>query len=147
MPSKEEQVSKAKTTAKRAKKGVQQKKYKIRKTLRFYKPKTLRIKSKPKYARTTAVLGLPAKFDKNSIFNHALNTEKANKLMTERNTLAFIVHNRSNKPQIKAAFQDIFNVKPKAVNTLLRADGKKKAYIRLPQEVQAATIASKMGMF
>jgi len=54
--------------------------------------------------------------------------------MTERNTLTFIANNRSNKVQIRRAFNDIFGIKPLSVNTLVRPDGKKKAYIRLRPE-------------
>lgn len=66
--------------------------------------------------------------------------------MTERNTLVFLVHNRANKVQIKKAFQDIYQIKPKAINTLVRPDGKKKAYIRLRPEDDAIGVASKMGI-
>lgn len=51
--------------------------------------------------------------------------------MTERNTLTFLAHNRSNKVQIRRAFKDIFGITPRSVNTLVRPDGKKKAFIRL----------------
>jgi large subunit ribosomal protein L23Ae len=66
--------------------------------------------------------------------------------MTERNTLTFLVHNLSNKVQIKRAFKDIFNVVPRSVNTLVRPDGKKKAFIRLRPEDEAVSIASKIGI-
>ena len=131
MTTKAPQVTKAAKTAKAAKKGVQRRKYKVRSSLRFYKPHTLRLASKPKYERSTAALKLPAKFDKYSVLVQPLNTEKANKSMTERNTLTFLVHNLSNKVQIRRAFKDIFNVVPRSVNTLVRPDGKKKAFIRL----------------
>lgn len=66
--------------------------------------------------------------------------------MTERNTLTFIVHPRANKVQIKRAFDDIYKVKPLSINTLVRPDGKKKAFIRLRPENDAVGVASKMGM-
>ena len=66
--------------------------------------------------------------------------------MTERNTLTFLVHNLSNKVQIKKSFKDIFSVVPRSVNTLVRPDGKKKAFIRLRPEDEAVSIASKIGI-
>lgn len=66
--------------------------------------------------------------------------------MTERNTLTFLVSNKSNKIQIRKAFKDIFNVVPRSVNTLVRPDGKKKAFIRLRPEDEAVGIASKIGI-
>jgi large subunit ribosomal protein L23Ae len=143
---KSQQIKKATKASKSSKKGVQRKKYSIRTNLRFYKPRTFQLTSKPKYERTTSALKLPAKFDKYSILVQPLNTEKANKAMTERNTLTFIVHNRANKIQIKDAFKQIFQVKPRTVNTLVRVDGKKKAFIRLRPEDEAVSIASKIGI-
>lgn len=131
MTTKPQQIKQAAKTAKSAKKGVQRRKYTVRNALRFYKPHTLRVASKPKYSRSTSSLKLPAKFDKYSVLVQPLNTEKANKAMTERNTLTFLAHNLSNKVQIKKAFKEIFGVQPKSVNTLVRPDGKKKAFIRL----------------
>ena len=146
MATKAKQVSKASKAAKAAKKGIQRRKYRVRNDLRFYRPHTLKLASKPKYERTTAALKLPAKFDKFSVLVQPLNTEKANKSMTERNTLTFLVNNRANKIQIKNAFKDIFAVVPRSVNTLVRPDGKKKAFIRLRPENEAVGIASKIGI-
>jgi large subunit ribosomal protein L23Ae len=74
MTTKAPQVAKAAKTAKAAKKGVQRRKYKVRTSLRFYKPNTLRLASKPKYERTRAGLKLPAKFNKYSVLVQPLNT-------------------------------------------------------------------------
>lgn len=146
MSSKAQQVKQATKAAKSGKKGAVRRKYHIRSKLRFFKPSTLRVASQPKYARSTSALKMPAKFDKYSVLIHPLNTEKANKVMTERNTLVFMVHPRSNKVQIKKAFNDIYQIKPQAVNTLFRPDGKKKAYISLRKEDDAIGVASKMGI-
>ena len=146
MTTKPQQVKQATKTAKSTKKGIQRRKYRVRTSLRFYKPHTLRLASKPKYERSTASLKLPSKLDKYSVLVQPLNTEKANKAMTERNTLTFLIDNRSNKVQVKRAFKDIFGVVPKSVNTLVRPDGKKKAFIRLRPEDEAVSIASKIGI-
>jgi len=143
---KQQHVNKAAKASKNAKKGALRRKYSVRTNLRFFKPSTLKLASKPKYLRSTAGLKLPAKFDKYSVLTQPLNTEKANKAMTERNTLTFIIHNRANKVQVKKAFKDIFGVVPRSVNTLIRPDGKKKAFIRLRPEDEAVSIASKIGI-
>lgn len=104
------------------------------------------LASKPKYARSKSTLKLPAKFDRFSVLINPLSTEKANKAMTERNTLTFLVHPRANKVQIKKAFKELYGAKPRSVNTLVRPDGKKKAFVRLNPETEAVGIASKMGI-
>ena len=146
MAQKTQQINKAKNTSTAARKGVIRRKYRVRNNLRFFRPTTLQVASRPKYARSTSSLKLLAKFDKFSVLVHPLNTEKANKLMTERNTLTFIVDRRANKVQIKRAFNEIHKAKPLSINTLVQADGQKKAYIRLRPENDAVGVASKMGM-
>ena len=146
MASKTQQVNKAKQTSTATKKTAIRRKYRVRNNLRFFRPTTLQVASRPKYQRSTASLKSPAKFDKFSVLVHPLNTEKANKMMTERNTLTFIVHRLANKVQIKKAFNDIHKVKPLSINTLVRPDGQKKAYVRLRPENDAVGVASKMGM-
>ena len=146
MSSKANQVNKAAKAAKSAKKGAIRRKYQVRTKLRFFKPRTLRVASQPKYLRHTSSLKMPAKFDKFSVLINPLNTEKANKSMTERNTLVFLIHPRANKVQVKRAFNEIYQIKPKSVNTLVRPDGKKKAYIHLRPEDDAVGVASKMGI-
>ena len=74
MSSKTQQITKAKNTSNAAKKGLVRNKYRIRTNLRFYRPNTLKVASKPTYARSTSSLKLPSKFDKFSVLVHPLNT-------------------------------------------------------------------------
>jgi hypothetical protein len=74
MAPKTQQINKAKNTANATKKTAIRRKYRVRTNLRFFKPTTLRLASKPKYQRSTASLKLPAKFDKFSVLTHPLNT-------------------------------------------------------------------------
>ncbi len=74
MTTKPAQVKQASKTAKAAKKGIQRRKYRVRTNLRFYKPRTLKLASKPKYDRTRTSLKLPGKFDKFSVLVQPLNT-------------------------------------------------------------------------
>ena len=82
MSSKTEQVRQAATIAKSTKKRAIRRKYQVRDKLRFFKPRTLQVASKPKYLRSTSALKQPAKFDKYSVLINPINTEKANKSMT-----------------------------------------------------------------
>jgi large subunit ribosomal protein L23Ae len=147
MDSKTKQIQKAKNASRTTKKGQNYPKYRILTRPRFFKPKTLRVASKPKYARGTRVLGLQNKFDKFSVLTSPLTTEKCMKKMEDQNTMTFIVHPRANKQMIKKSFTDIYGGKVRSVNTLIRPDGKKKAYIRLVADSDALGIANKMGIF
>jgi large subunit ribosomal protein L23Ae len=147
MDNKTKQIQKAKNASKAAKKGVHTRKYKIKTKPRFFKPKTLRLASKPKYARGTGTLGLAPKVDKYGILVSPLTSEKCMKKMEDQNTLVFLVHPYANKQQIKKAFKEIYSGTVASVNTLVRPDGKKKAYVRLAPESDALGIANKMGIF
>jgi len=74
MSTKTQQITKAKNTSNATKKGVIRSKYRIRTNLRFYRPTTLKVASKPTYLRSTSALKVPAKFDKFSVLVHPLNT-------------------------------------------------------------------------
>jgi large subunit ribosomal protein L23Ae len=75
-----------------------------------------------------------------------LSTESAIKTIEDNNTLVFIVHRKASKPMIKKACMDLYNIKVKKINTLVRADGEKKAYVILTQEQDALDIANKIGI-
>ena len=82
MTTRSQQVKQAAKISKGSKKGVQRRKYRVRNNLRFYKPRTLKLASKPKYDHTGAALNLLPKVDKYSVLVQPINTEKANKSMT-----------------------------------------------------------------
>jgi large subunit ribosomal protein L23Ae len=140
------QVQNAQKAGRVAKRSQKQRKNKIYKRVRFFRPRTQTLASKPKYERGTQVFGLTPKFDKFKVLNFPLTTEKVMKKMEDENTMAFIVHNRANKQQIKAAFSELYGAKIRAVRTLVTPLGKKKAYIRLAPESDALGVASKMGI-
>ena len=58
----------------------------------------------------------------------------------------FIVDIKANKKQIKAAIQTIYQVKAVKVNTLIRPDGLKKAYVKLAPDQDALDVAQKIGV-
>eukprot|EP01083_Nonionella_stella_P001309 3811_1 len=138
-------ASKAKNAAKMVKKGVPQKnKRKIRTRVKFYRPKTLRMERDPRYKRKA----VPSrqKFDKFAIVKYPLTTESAMKKIEDNNTLAFIVDIRANKRQIKKAVKDLYEIDVLKVNTLIRPDGTKKAYIRLTPDHDALDVANRIGI-
>jgi large subunit ribosomal protein L23Ae len=80
------------------------------------------------------------------ILKYPLTTETAMKKMEEANTLVFLVDVRANKKQIKEAVKRMYDVSVQHVNTLIRPDGQKKAYVRLPPDQDALELASKIGI-
>lgn len=74
MTTKAEQVKQATKVARTTKKRVVRRKYQVRNKLRFFKPRTLMVASRPKYLRSTSSLKLPSKFDKFSVLINPINT-------------------------------------------------------------------------
>jgi large subunit ribosomal protein L23Ae len=74
-----------------------------------------------------------------------LNTESAMKKIEEHNTLVFIVDIKANKRQIREAVKRLYDVQAAKVNTLIRPDGKKKAYVRLTSDFDALDVANKVS--
>ena len=141
-------VKVAKKIAKTTKKGTHTaKKHRIYTKTRFYRPHTQRKSRAPRVTRSSVGLhSIKVGVDKYDIIQRPINTEKAMKKIEDENTIAFIVADRSTKPQIKQAFFQLYNIKARSVNTLIRPDGKKKAYVRLGAESDAMSLASKIGM-
>jgi len=84
--------------------------------------------------------------DRYSIIQHPLTTESAMKKIEDNNTLVFIVDKRANKPQIKIAVKRLYDIDAAKVNTLIRPDGLKKAYVRLTGDYDALDVANKIGI-
>lgn len=68
------------------------------------------------------------------------------KKIEDNNTLVFIVDITSNKRQIKAAVKDLYDIQALKVNTLVRPDGQKKAFVRLTQDYDALDVANRIGI-
>lgn len=117
---------------------------KIRTTVHFRRPQTLKLKRNPKYPSRSAPR--TPRFDQYSIIKHPLTTESAMKKIEDNNTLVFIVHKRANKLQIKGAIKKMYNIDAQKVNTLIRPDGEKKAYVRLAADYDALDVANKIGI-
>merc|ERR1711998_309644 len=72
--------------------------------------------------------------------------ESAMKKIEDNNTLVFIVDTRANKRQITDAVRRMYEIKTAKVNTLIRPDGLKKAYVRLTTDYDALDVANKIGI-
>lgn len=134
----------AKRTGKALKKGLQQRKHKKWTSVRFRRPETKVLPRTPKYARTS--IAGKTRLDKFSTFLQPLATEKALKIIETYNTLVFLVDPHSNKKQIKEFAEKLYNIKVTKVNTLIRPDGKKKAFIKISPEYEGIDIANKIGI-
>merc|ERR1719169_43959 len=137
-------ADKAKKTAKGVKSSVSKKTRKVRKNVHFFLPKTLIKPRDPKYPRKT--IAKRTDLDKYRIIKCPVTTESAMKKIEEINTLVFIVDTRANKRQIKEAVQSMYDVQAAKINTLIRPDGKKKAYVHLTQDYDALDVANRIGI-
>lgn len=86
------------------------------------------------------------RLDEHSVLRFPLTTESAMKKIEENNTLVFIVDPRANKRQIKHAVLSLYEITSQKVNTLIRPDGSKKAYVHLSKSVDALDVANKIGI-
>ncbi|CAI8592067.1 unnamed protein product [Vicia faba] len=108
---------------------IKKKGKKIRTTAKFHRPKTLSKDKNLKYPRISAT---PRnKLDHYQILKFPLTTEFAMKKIEDNNTLVFIVDLRADKKKIKDTMKKMYDIQAKKVNTLIRPDGTKKAYVRL----------------
>merc|ERR1712176_266969 len=117
---------------------------KTRMSVTFHRPKTLKRARDPKYPRKSAP-SAPL-LDNYGILQWPLTTESAMKKIEDNNTLVFIVDTRADKKKIRAAVQEQYDIQIKKINTLIRPDGKKKAYVRLTADYDALDIANKIGI-
>ena len=97
------------------------------------------------YIYTQSVPG-KRKMDKYRIIRHPLTTEHAMKRIEDHNTLVFVCDLRASKPQIKQAVKQLYNVDTAKLNTLIRPDGFKKAYVKLTPEHDALDVANRIGI-
>ncbi|CAN7115806.1 unnamed protein product [Brassica rapa subsp. narinosa] len=138
--------AKALKAAKAVKSGqaFKKKDKKIRTKVTFHRPKTLTKARDPKYPRISAT---PRnKLDHYGILKYPLTTESAMKKIEDNNTLVFIVDIRADKKKIKDAVKKMYDIQTKKVNTLIRPDGTKKAYVRLTPDYDALDVANKIGI-
>ncbi|XP_037672138.1 60S ribosomal protein L23a-like [Choloepus didactylus] len=144
-PPKTKAKAKALKTKKAVVKGVHsQKKKKICTSPTFRWPKTLRLRRQPKYPRRSA----PRRnnLDHCAIIKLPLTSESAMKKIDDNNTVVFIVDVKANKHQVNQAVKKFYDIDVAKVNTLIRPDGEKKAYVRLAPDYDALDVANKIGI-
>ena len=142
-PPKAEAKAKASKAKKAVMKGVHShKKKKIQMSPTFRRPKTLRLRRQHKYPRKSAPRR--NKLDHYTIIKFPLTAESAMKKIEDSNTLVFIVDVKANKHQIKQAVKELYDIDVTKVNTLIRPDGEKKAYVRLAPDYDALDVANKI---
>ncbi|KAJ8122185.1 hypothetical protein ONZ43_g1558 [Nemania bipapillata] len=138
-------LKKATTAAKAALRGDHaHKKRAVRTSTTFHRPKYVaNSKLSETFDHRKSIPHAPRLDEhKIQIIVHPLNTESAMKKLEEHNTLVFIVDIASNKAQIKAALKKLYEIDVVKINTLIRPDGKKKAYCKLTPDVDALDIAA-----
>ncbi|KNC76813.1 60S ribosomal protein L23a [Sphaeroforma arctica JP610] len=126
-------------------KGTQSKALRqVRHTVTFHRTKTLNQARAPRFPRKSAPRR--ERLDKFSVIKCPLNTESAMKKIEENNTLVFLVNKLANKHQIKLAVKEMYDIDSARINTLIRPDGQKKAYVKLSQDSDALELANKIGI-
>eukprot|EP00890_Picochlorum_soloecismus_P003197 jgi/Picsp_1/3879/NSC_01391-R1_60s ribosomal protein l23a-like len=135
---------KARKAAKAVKKSQWKKTLKPRYSVVFHRPKTLKRTRNPKVPRVSAPK--LQKLDAFAIIKYPLTTESAMKKIEDHNTLVFIVDTRANKKQIKDAVSRLYDIQSKKINTLIRPDGQKKAFVRLQPDYDALDVANRIGV-
>ncbi|XP_075404935.1 large ribosomal subunit protein uL23-like [Tenrec ecaudatus] len=134
-PPKTETKAKALKAKKTVLKGIHShKKRKIR----------LRLRRQPQYPWKSAPRR--NKLEHYAIINFPLTTESAMKKIEDNNTLVFIVDVKANKHQIKQAVKKLYDIDVAKVNTLIRPDIEKKAYVPLAPDYDALDVANKIGI-
>merc|ERR1712187_461505 len=98
-------------------------------TVSFHRKKTKNHYRKPKYARIST--SPRSKLNEFSLIKHPLTSDSSWKKIEQHNTLVFIVNNNATKAQIKHALLKLYDLQTVKINTLLQADGRKKAYVKL----------------
>merc|ERR1711908_18608 len=144
MPGKGKAGENAKKVAKAITKGTSTTAKKVRTGVKFHLPKTLKLDRNPKYPRKYRPR--TNHLDRYQILKYPLTTESAMKKIEENNTLVFIVDVRASKVQIKEAIKKMYDIETQKINTLIRPDGQKKAYVRLTQDYDALDVANKIGI-
>ena len=147
-PTEGSKTDKAKTVAKKISKPIRRKGHVVRTAPRFYRPTTQVQKRNPKVIRHINKYNNLRRIDTvtDRVIIQPLSSEKNMARMEKENTIAFLVSPYANKVQIRHAFTKLYQAKVRSVNTLIRPDGQKKAFVRLAPGTEALKVASKIGI-
>jgi large subunit ribosomal protein L23Ae len=139
-------ASKASKAAAAVKQGSGRKGARVHTGVHFYKPKTLKLARKPTYQKKSGDKAKTALSKAYDIIKYPLASETAVHKIEADNTLVFIVATTANKAEIKAAVKNMYDIKAEKINTLIRPDGSKKAFVRLTSDLQAVDVANRLGV-
>ena len=117
---------------------------KLRYFQKFHKPATNKLPPKPAYDHQ-AVQPVSVKRNDYKIIRGQVSSDKTSRKIEDENTLVFWVDLRATKPEIAAAVNRLYKVKPVKISTLVTAKCLKKAYVRLPESAEAMAIANEMA--
>ncbi|XP_068420255.1 large ribosomal subunit protein uL23-like [Eschrichtius robustus] len=84
------------------------------------------------------------KLDLYAIIKFPLTTESAMKKIEDNSTPVFIVEVKANEHQIEQDVKKLYDIDVAKVNTLIRPDGEKKAYVHLAPDYDALDVANKI---
>jgi len=84
--------------------------------------------------------------DLTRVIVRAIVSEKAIDLIQRENKLTFIVDRRANRPLIRRAVEELFDVRVEKIWTMITPKGEKKAIIKLKPEYSAFDVASQLGV-
>ena len=80
------------------------------------------------------------------VISYPMMTEVTSRLIETENKLVFVVNIKATKKDVKAAVEELYQIKVKSVNTVITTKGEKKAFVRLEPEFSAADVAIKLGI-
>jgi ribosomal protein L23 len=85
-------------------------------------------------------------FDPYLVIKTPLSTEKSIRKIEFQNTLVFVVHPRSTKPDVKRAVEELFKVKVAKVNLHNAFQGQKRAYVKIAPSHLASDVSADLGL-
>ena len=137
-------MSKAAVAAKVLAQGQKKEVTKTRNFTKFNTGKAANVPKRPAYEHK-AVQPVSLKRNDYKIIRGPVTSDKSTRKLEDSNTMTFWVDIKATKTEIAAAFNRLYHVKPVKVNTVITSKFVKKAYIRLPEDAEAMSIATEIG--
>ena len=139
-------ATKASKAAAALKKGSGRKSTRVHHNTHFFKPKTQKLARNPEYQRKSNPKVRSAAAKAYDVIKYPLSTETAIQKISVDNTLVFICDVKATKAEIKRAVKIMYDIKCEKVNTLIRPDGTKKAFVKLTPDLMANDVAVRLGV-
>ncbi|EAY22186.1 ribosomal protein L23, putative [Trichomonas vaginalis G3] len=136
--------AKAAAAAQTLAKGQKKEVTKTRNFTKFGKNAAQVVPRRPAFEHK-AVKPVSLKRNDYKIIRGPVTSDKSTVKIENENTMTFWVDIKATKTEIAAAFNRLYKVKPVKVCTVITSKFIKKAYIRLPANVEAMNIATEIG--